>query len=491
MEVLREIDNWMKSPGTCLFWLTGIAGSGKSTIARTVSSCARRQGILGASFFFKRGEQDRGNAKLLFSTLAKQLGDTISQLSSSIQHVIGKNPDIAGRGLEEQFQKLILQPLIALNPGHPTSTILIVIDALDECGQDRDARDILELLPSVQESRSVQLRFLLTSRPDLPIKLGLQGAMYDQHLIIHEIPNPAIEQDIRLYLNNEFSRLQQERGLPADWPGDKAINILVERTAPSFILAATLVRFVCGDSGSARECLEAILSDKTKYTTKMEGTYMPILNRLLTNTDEEETRQLVHEFKNTIGILILLATPLSLDSFVKLVQIETDTVRKQFKLFQSVLDIPATPDEPVRVSHRSFRDFLLDNKQEESPFWVDKGLVHKRLAVQCLKVMQHGLRKNICNLQNDTPRNDIDHDTLRHCLPSELQYACRYWVHHLVQSNPVTELSQVVSFLQSHFLHWVEAMSLLGALSEVVEMVQRLQSAIEVRRGRLRALANN
>ena len=75
-------------------------------------------------------------------------------------------------------------------------------------------------------------------------------------------------------------------------------------------------------------------------------------------------------------------------------------------------------------------------------------------------------------------------ENLRHCLPSELQYACRYWVHHLIQNNPVTELTQVVSFLESHFLHWVEAMSLLGALSDVVEMVQRLRLAIPVRRGR-------
>lgn len=490
VEVLREIDNWMTSPGNCLFWLTGIAGSGKSTIAQTVSSCAKSRGILGASFFFKRGE-DRGNAKLLFSTLAKQLGDAIPQLIPSIQQVIRNDPDISGRGLEEQFQKLILQPLIALNPGRPTSTILIVIDALDECEQDGDVRDILELLPSIQESRSVQLRILLTSGPDLPVKLGLQGAMDDhQHLTIHEIPNPTIEHDIRLYLNNEFSRLQQERGLPVNWPGDKTINILVERTAPSFISTTTLFRFLRGDSGSATERLRSILSDKTKYTTKMEGTYMPILNRLLTNTDEEETRQLVHEFKNTIGILILLATPLSVDSFVKLVQIKTDTVQKQFKLFDSVLDVPVRSDEPVRISYISFRDFLLDNKQEESPFWIDKGLVHKRLAVKCLKVMQHGLRKNICNLQHDTPRNDIDQETLRHCLPSELQYACRYWVHHLVQSNPVTELTQVVSFLESHFLHWVEAMSLLRIISDVVEMVQRLRLAIPVRRGRLRVLAD-
>ncbi|KAF9893455.1 hypothetical protein FE257_010767 [Aspergillus nanangensis] len=333
MEVLREINTWIKSP------------DGNS----------KRQGILGASFFFKRGEPDRENAKLHFSTLAKQLGDTIPQLIPSIQHAILDDPDISGRGLEDQFEELILQPLIALNPGHPTSTMLIVIDALDECDQDGDVRDILELLPRVQESQSVQFRFLLTSRPDLPIKLGLQQAINNhQHLIIHDIPNPD--------------------------------------------------------------------------TKKMDSIYMPILNRLLTNENEEESRQLVHEFKNIIGILILLATPLSVDCFVKLLQIEIDKVQKQCKLFHSVLDVPVRSDEPVRISHGSFRGFLLDNEQKEYPFWVDKGLVHKRLTVQCLKVMQQGLRKNICNLQSDTtPRNDIDKDTLRHCLPSELQYACRYW----------------------------------------------------------------
>jgi hypothetical protein len=228
----------------------------------------------------------------------------------------------------------------------------------------------------------------------------------------------------------------------------------------------------------------------------MEGTYTLILNQLLTNEDEEKSRQLIHEFQNTIGILILLATPRSVDSFAKLLQMETDKVQEQIKLFYPVLDVPATSGEPVQILHLSFRDFLLDKKQEEYPFWVDESLVHKKLAAQCLKVMQnpkYGLRKNICNLRNETtPRVNIDKDTLCHCLPSDLQYACRYWVHHLVQShNPVDELAEVLPFLQSHFLHWVEAMSFLGFLSEVVGMIQRLRSlTIEVRRWRLGALVS-
>ncbi|OKO99861.1 hypothetical protein PENSUB_8078 [Penicillium subrubescens] len=390
VELLGKIDHWVKTPNEkCLFWLSGLAGTGKSTIARTVSSSFERQGVLGASFFFRSGEQERGNAKLLFPTLARQLGDTMPQLTPNIQHAIRNDPEISARGLEEQFQKLILEPLNELNLARSRSTILIVIDALDECSQDDDVRDILELLPRLQESCSVQFRFLLTSRPDLPMKLGLQGATDNhQHLIIHEIPHSVMEHEIRVYLNHKFLWLQQERDLPADWPGEKTINTLVERTAPSFLSTTMLVRFVSDDSGNAAERLEAILSDQTNYATNMEGTYTLILNQLLTNEDEEKPRQLIHEFQNTIGILILLATPLSVDSFAKLLQMETDKVQEQIKLFYPVLDVPARSDKPVQILHLSFRDFLLDKKQEEYPFWVDESLVHKKLAAQCLKVMQ-------------------------------------------------------------------------------------------------------
>ncbi|KAF9886658.1 carbamoyl-phosphate synthase (glutamine-hydrolyzing) cpa2 [Aspergillus nanangensis] len=114
VELLREIYRWVEAPDSkCIFWLNGMAGTGKSTIARTVASCLKGQS-LGASFFFKRGEQDRGNAKLLFSTLARQLGGTVPQLVPGIQKSIKDDPDISRRVLREQFEKLILQPLIAV-----------------------------------------------------------------------------------------------------------------------------------------------------------------------------------------------------------------------------------------------------------------------------------------------------------------------------------------------------------------------------------------
>jgi hypothetical protein len=80
-ELLDETFKWTVSPeGKCVFWLNGLAGTGKSTISRTIAKSFQKQGLLGASFFFKRGEGDRGNAARFFPTLTKQLFTNIPEL---------------------------------------------------------------------------------------------------------------------------------------------------------------------------------------------------------------------------------------------------------------------------------------------------------------------------------------------------------------------------------------------------------------------------
>jgi chloramphenicol 3-O-phosphotransferase len=72
-ELFSHITDWAKSDGKFIFWLNGMAGTGKSTIARTVAQGFKGQGLLGASCFFKRGEADRGTATYLVTSIAGQL----------------------------------------------------------------------------------------------------------------------------------------------------------------------------------------------------------------------------------------------------------------------------------------------------------------------------------------------------------------------------------------------------------------------------------
>jgi len=484
VDLLQEVKDWAKSPdGKCIFWLNGMAGTGKSTISRTAAGCLKKEHLLGASFFFKRGEEDRGTAKKLFPTLVEQLVTSIPHMLPKVQEAIEDDPHISDKVLREQFEKLLLEPLLRIEQSEGMKTRVIVIDALDECDSEDDMRVILRLLPRVQKSTSMRLRFLLTSRPELPIRLGFTEITDAHHeLALHEIPTPVIEHDISLYFEDQFFHLRQDRSFPPDWPGDTTVKILIERAIPLFIAAATLCRFIGDPKWNPKKRLEAILTDQSVYVSKMDSTYIPVLKQLLTGQDEEESKQILEDFKEIVGAVVNLATPLSINALSQLLDRGRDDLKCRLDLLHSVLSVPNDFDTPIRLLHLSFREFLLNNRKSKSEFWIDEKGVNKHLTGQCLQTMQRSLRKNICNLPNEgTQRNEIDRDSIHCKIPPELRYACRYWAQHLLQSQePVTELIGAFSFLKEHFLHWLEAMSILGYMSEVIVTIRRLESLIQV-----------
>ena len=59
-DVLQQLDDWLgDTQGQRVFWLNGLAGTGKSTIAQTFAEITFAEGRLGASFFCSRGFEDR------------------------------------------------------------------------------------------------------------------------------------------------------------------------------------------------------------------------------------------------------------------------------------------------------------------------------------------------------------------------------------------------------------------------------------------------
>ncbi|KAJ6189996.1 hypothetical protein N7519_000017 [Penicillium mononematosum] len=385
IDLLREIEEWAKSPhGKCIFWLNGMAGTGKSTISQTVASRLQEQQLLGASFFFRRGEEDRGTAKKLFPTLTEQMVNRIPQMLPRVQKAMDDDPNISEKVLREQFEKLLLNPLFDIEQREEIKRRVIVIDALDECDSEDDIGIILRLLPQVRKSTSVQLRFLLTSRPELPIRLGFEG-ITDAHqdMVLHEIEKPVIEHDISLYFEDQFLRLKQRRSFPPDWPGAAATKILVDRAVPLFIAAATICRFISDVKWNPQKRLEAILTDQSTYVSKMDSTYVPVLKQLLTGQNETESRKLLEEFKEIVGVIIILATPLSINSLSHLIDRESDDVKCRLDQLHSVLSVPNNFDTPVRILHLSFRDFLLDHREDESKFWINGKYANQRLAERC------------------------------------------------------------------------------------------------------------
>jgi hypothetical protein len=228
---------------------------------------------------------------------------------------------------------------------------------------------------------------------------------------------------------------------------------------PLFIFAATVCRFVEDLKWSPKSRLAAILKSQTMSPisdSKLDQTYFPILNQLLTGQDEGESERLMQEFQEIVGVIIVLASPLSVTSLVRLLDIPKEEISCRLDSLHSVLSIPSDLNVPVRLLHLSFRDFLLDlNKKGKSPFWVDGRERHKKIATQCLIVMHRGFKKNMCDLRSSgTFRTEIDRQVIDGHLPMELQYACRHWVYHLQESNAeIRDQDNIHRFLQKHLLH--------------------------------------
>lgn len=413
-DLRRQITEWAMSPqGKCIFWLNGMARTGKSTISRTVAKSFNQSMSLGASFFFKRGEGDRANAKKFFPTITRQLANNIPLLIPGIRRAIHDDPGITEKSLKEHFDKLFLRPLLDIKQpdSHPLN-LLIVVDALDECEQKNNIRVILQLLPQVQKSSFVHLRFFLTSRPELPVRLGFKNISDRDHqdLVLHKIPMPVVEHDISLFLKHRFSEIRRDHSLPPDWPRDDSIQVLVKISVPLFISAATICRFVEDRNWDPEERLAAILRNQAKYVSKMEKTYLPIITQILSGQDEDESAQLLQEFQETIGTILVLVIPPSINTLSELLNLLKGTINNRLNLFHSVLSVPMNLDTPVRVLHLSFRDFLLDySKRGKSSFRVDVEGMHCKIASQCFAIICRSLKKNICRLPSyETQCTDID-----------------------------------------------------------------------------------
>ncbi|KAM0542193.1 hypothetical protein ACHAO7_010082 [Fusarium culmorum] len=494
-ELLRDIGCWIDDDTSkTIFWLNGMAGTGKSTISRIVAQARSRRGNLGASFFFNRGEMDRGNLNKLMSTLAYQLSLSIPEAAFFVKKALDDNPAIVRKSVKEQFQKLIQEPLSeAAASAKVLSPVVIVIDALDECDQEADIRLLINILSQAKTSLP-HLRVFLTSRPELPIRLGfsqVQGSY--QALVLHAIPAQIVEHDIVVFLDAEFEKIRHdfnttvgdERKLPSDWPGRPIVQTLAQMAVPPFIFAATVCRFV-GDSKrrNPRTRLQTVLDQEgTSHGSQLEQTYTPILHSQIAELPKKEKDEVIEDFKVIVGSIVILASPLSVTALSRLIDVLPDTVDERLDALHSVLSIPPERAMPVRLLHLSFRDYLVDpGSKGTTDFWVDEKLTQRRLAQHCLRIMRGGLRKNICGLSfPGMRRSSVDFRLLEKRMPSQLQYACMHRAYHQTSGKPeLSDDKDVYDFLTTHFLYWLEAMSLLGRVKECLSALRSLTRWVEV-----------
>jgi len=480
--VLNEIELWTKDPKKSpVFWLNGLAGTGKSTIAQTVSEQAFADGLLGASFFCSRDFEDRSDLHFIFPTLAFQLAHKYPTFQSVLIPLLQSNPDVVYESLFSQMGKLIVGPLKSAD----VSTV-IVIDALDECKDEEPSSAILSVLGR-HVKQIPKVKFFITGRPEPQIKTGFRLPLLEaltNTFILHDVQPASINNDIKLFLRSELSELAHRHHLDG-WPSEDQIDLLCYRAGGLFVYAVATIKFLDSPFFLPNEQLGTIVDfpentvheGKTQFQQNktLDSLYVWILHKSF-STDNP---QVYSNFQSIIGTVVLLVNPLPLSAIAQLVGLQTEQVRLYLTSIESLLALSEDPDLPVRPFHKSFPDFITDSSRcLDERFYISPGNLHKELAVNCLRVMNDGLKQDILSLPSYALNSEVEdlQARIKDQIGVALQYACLSWHNHLTvaQEDVISVVSYLRVFLEKNFLAWLEVVSVLRAVRGAAVALKKL-----------------
>ncbi|PYH38053.1 uncharacterized protein BO87DRAFT_393526 [Aspergillus neoniger CBS 115656] len=520
-EILREIQSWAESPDDSqVFWLRGMAGTGKSTISRTfAAACQQRKSLiphgsslpvhlyLGASFFFDRSEPGRNTVEKLFPSISYELASSFPDSRDKICQAISENQFIGTQNLRNQWHNLILEPLLKLEKELLLPvTLVLLLDALDEVVSEdpketgkpaHDIGGVLRLLATAAKLRNIRLKIFLTSRPEIYSHFlhALSDGVSVRDLELRKTPMTSEvanlpKDDITLYLEHQIEKIASQDPIKYNeshvkatcWLGQDAkieiVRTLADRSDGLFIYAATACRFLDGvdDLEDLQARMRELSADDSGESPQeiLDRTYSQILSYSVIHSSRKtktEKADFFGLFQRIIGAVVVLAEPLSIATLKDLLGLsgKAPKTRKLLSSLSSVVSSGDSFESPIRLLHLSFRDFLLGQPQRRCP---------SSLLKSCLNLLSGTLKQDICSL--DDPSflvKDIDPSLLDQKIPVRVRYASQYWSYHLQQAD--LELSDddcVHQFLKQNFLYWLELMSILRMIPAATLNVIELES---------------
>ncbi|KAG9122837.1 hypothetical protein FRC07_000607, partial [Ceratobasidium sp. 392] len=481
VEVLERFKVWREDNTVeRIYWLNGMAGTGKTTLSYTLCKQLQSENRLAANFFCSRLLSACRDARFILPTIAYQLANFSYPFRYALSRILEKDPVLHTRGIKEQFEQLLVAPLREVQHCLPEN-LIIVIEALDECENSSYIGEILDLL--FLHVRDLPIKFFLTSRPEPEIRQRMCQRSGDRkrfELHLHDLNQSIVQDDIRKYL---------EVGLKPANISPKDLQTLVERAGTLFIYAATIVRFV-GDFGFSRsfERLPQIL----RATTLSEGSDGDIneLYRLILNQAINNPRLVTREKEEMVLVLrtvICAQEPMTAGTLSAILGLGGEiSVNVAVNPLRSVLNIQQA-DEGISTLHKSFSDYLFDPNRA-SEFYCDAAKHNQFIAQQCFKLIKTPNPPfNICRLASSFLFDkNVPHlsKAIGQHISGGLLYACRYWGAHLELAEDSQHLlGDAYGILSKRLLLWMEVLNLTGYLEPGgVNLLSRVTEMIKVRR---------
>ncbi|KAJ3114149.1 hypothetical protein HK098_007453 [Nowakowskiella sp. JEL0407] len=453
-----------------VIWLNGGAGVGKSVMTWLLSENLPSDFVLGSRFFCRHNDTQKNNTKSVILTTAYQLS-MVTTLHEFKSHLIELmkfyETEVANnrKGLSELSTTDIFKELIVDGLNKVTSMsvkVVILIDALDECGAQGslERSDLLNIIQTESSRLPEFVCLFVSGRPEADIYTSLSalGAL--------EL-SPSQEenlQDLRLYVGYRLGELWRRNQSSAEKLSE-AGGLLSNKAAGVFIWAKLACDRIDNLPISATE--EDIL--------KMIHEFESGLDRMLTNVlcDSYPIGTSTEDYHAVVGAVCILQQPLSVESLAKLLSIPVSRVNVAVLRNRYILTVNS--ELLVVVVHKSIPDFLTNpTRCKDARFYIDKQTGNLRLARKCFSTLNGELKFNILNVDEKlfyTPHADIPNfEGLVRAIPDHVRYAGLYASSHLTLVKEARKgiLAMIDEIVSTKLLYWLELLSVMSRFSDFV-----------------------
>jgi hypothetical protein len=311
---------------------------------------------------------------------------------------------------------------------------------------------------------------IITSRPHHDIAKIFEGKdIKRKYLLTGGDADSYTQDDVRTYLYHRFAEIRKrDKAISEYWPDYDAIYKLVDHASGFFRWAAIAVDAI-RDAGDKERHLTTIIDEGTTVTFEYFDQYLDEILRMAFDGNSSDA------FRATMGTIALSKEPMTMVDLEHFLQhrFPSDAEVSLEDLCSRLLPIISIDGEKraIKIRHKAYKDYLIDPKRcQDGTFLIDRSKAHRKMTISCLKIMQQGLKFNICGLKSSYKMNYEVEDkdvVVDKSIPSYLAYACQYWADHLrgiasTEKREADIVNLLRNFLNFHLLYWLEALSLLS-----------------------------
>ena len=462
---------WWNDDECRILWIHGDPGKGKTMMMMAiVDEISRRvksePGLGMLSYFFCQSTiQGLSSANAIVRGLAFLLSAQNSRLTCHLR----KKYEEAGDGLFEGANSLFSMwtTFIELLQDAAVRRYYLMVDALDECDSTSTETFLRLLTQGVPDLPKA--KWIVTSRNEPRIVKHLRDAR-QSHDTSLELNSSHVARAVRSFIDFKVGELARQMKYNSELEG--YIRGYLDDHADGTFLWVSLV---CKE-------LEKVKSRRAREAcATFPAGLDPLYQRMMEQMQREDDCK---EMLQVLRTMTVACRPLNLSEVGVIANLPEDLSSDT----QDLLDLIAScgsfltvRDRTIDFVHKSAKDYFTDGGGS-TIFPSGQARAQHEMANRLLNIMSRWLKRDVCHLGIiGMTREQVDVSCVEKYLPQYVWYACSFWVEHIKRGESQLKVyDQVHKFLREHFLHWLEALGLIGKVADSIPMLSDLQRMLKV-----------